>query len=787
MTVRQITTLFLLIYTSVVQCELSNVTIGIVKDSYSPSLERIEKMVKIEVQDLLGGEFDVAFYEKDELLGDWSPEGVRSAVEKAVTNDSIDMVIGLGPLACNELCHIQSYPKPVFAPFIMNIQMQQLPIANGTSGVDNLNYIAFPTNLERDVLTFHEIVAFSQLTFLVNGYVYEAIPGLEEIIRDIVQDAGVKVDVIPVWNSAEDALNRLPPNTEAVYVVSLTQLESEELNKLAEGLIARDLPSFSLFKERYLNNGFLASMSPDSDLPRLIRRLALNIQRVLLGENAGDLSVYVPESDQLAINMKTAKEIGVSPPWHIMNDAVLIEAEHKHACMELSLRDAVDFGVVRNPGLAASGKIIDIGCQQVNKARSRLYPHLKVAGSYTHIDKDRAENTFGVFPEKAIWGRAGMSQMIYNNEFIGDYRVEKQLQKSRCYGYQVDKLDLIQGVAESYLNLLRAQTLERIQRNNLDRTRAHLKLARQRVNVGVALSSEVYRWESQYASDLTKVTHASFRTKSAETNLKQLINIPQDTCLQIREVTLDEPYWTKKKSWLEDNVTNDHALEVFIEFSVIEALQKSDEIKKLRSDIVAQCEVLGIAQRAFWTPDISFDVLASQRANEWGAGTTGPALFNRTDWMLGLNLSFPLYTGGYKTAAKRQACHELKRLKLILDNQVNIEKENVRISAYNAVSSYSAISLSEQSAKTAQSNLSLVQDSYSKGVVQIVDLLDAQNQALMADLVTANAIYDFLIDLVYFQRQVHQFDFLVDPTDADEWIKNIDHYYNLRLKGDRRR
>lgn len=782
MTIRQIAFLFLLFFSANVFSESKKITIGILKDSYSKSLERIEKIVKSEIKDLLDGEFEISFYEDGELLGDWSPEGVRTVVQKAMNEDKIDLVIGLGPLACNELCHIENYPKPVFAPFIMNIEMQQLPIDDGVSGISNLNYITFPTNLERDVLAFQEITPFSQLTFLVNGYVYQAIPGLEDIIREIVQDARVKTDVLPVWQSAQDALNRLPPQTEAVYVVSLTQLDSEELSKLAEGLIARDIPSFSLFRERYLTNGFLASMSPDSDLPRLIRRLALNIQRVLLGENAGDLSVFVPESEQLAINMETARKIGISPPWHVTSNAELINAGHKFACMELSISDAVDFGLVRNPGLAASGKMIDIGCQQVNKARSRLYPHLKVAGSYTHIDKDRAENSFGIFPEKAVWGRAGFSQMIYNNEYIGEYRAEKQLQRSRCYGFQVDKLDLIQGVAESYLNLLRAQTLERIQRQNLDRTRAHLKLARQRVNVGVALSSEVYRWESQYAQDLTQVTHAAFRAKSSETNLKQLINVSQETCLQVSEVTLDEPYWSKKKSWLEDNVTNDHALEAFIEFSVMEALQRSDDIKKIRADICAQSEVLGITQRAFWTPDVSFDVLASQRANEWGAGASGPALFNRTDWLLGLNLSFPLYTGGYKTAAKRQACHELKRLKLILDNQVNIEKEKVRISTYNAVSSYSAISLSKQSATTAHSNLMLVQDSYSKGVVQIVDLLDAQNQALVADLVTANAIYDFLIDLVYFQRQVHQFDFLVDPIEADQWIQNIDHYFNLRVR-----
>lgn len=761
------------------------VTIGVIKDSYSPSFEKVDKLMRSEINVLLEGEFDVRYSEDPELIGDWTQEGVRQAVEKALKDPAIDLVVGIGPLASNELCHMGEYPKPVFAPFIMNIEMQQLPLEDGESGVNNLNYLSFPSNLERDVNTFHEMTPFKHLSFLVNGFVYQALPEMETIIREMLESIDIQVDVVPVWKSAEDGLNEIPSSTDAVYIVSLTQLEDKELEKLIEGLVARDLPSFSLFRQRYVKNGILASMSPDSDLPRLIRRLALNIQRVLLGENAGSLSVFVSETEQLVVNMNTAEKLGISPPWYLLNEAELLYSGEKLSCQKMNLRDAVDFALVRNPGLAASGKVIDIGCQQINKARSKLYPQICVSGAYTQIDEDRAENSFGIFPERAVWGAAGLSQVIYNNQAIGELRTEQQLQQARCYGYQVDKLDLVQRVAESYLNLLRTQTLERIQRKNLERTRAHLKLARQRVNVGVARSSEVYRWESQYSSDLTQVTHASFRTKAAETNLKQLINIPATVCLKLDEVSLEDPYWSKKKNWLQSHVNNDRSLEIFIEFSVIEALQRSDKIKKLRSEICAQSEILGVAQRAFWTPDVSVNVLATQRADEWGAGSTGPALFNRSDWLVGLNLSFPLYTGGYKTAAKRQACAELKRLELILDNEVNIEKEKVRIAAYNAISSYSAIGLSIQSGETAQSNLSLVQDSYSKGVVQIVDLLDAQNQALVADLVTANAEYDFLSDLVYFQRQLHQFDFLTDPQNADDWIRDIDEFYKARFKEDR--
>ncbi len=760
-----------------------SVNISLITDSSSPSLLKLRDAVESEIQELLNGEFSVQFVKQKDLAKDWSLEVAKSSVDGALADPNIDMVIALGVLASNELAQRKNFSKPVFAPFIMNIDLQGLPYDNGVSGVKNLNYLTLATNVERDISLFQQIVPFKNLSILINGFALDMLPNLPKIMDEMVMGSDVEVTFVPVWESVDDVLNRLSPNTEAAFIMSLTQFSNVQLEALAEGLIDRNIPSFTMFRRRYLDNGFLASMSPDSDLPRLFRRLALNVQRVLLGEDAGSLNVHVSESNQLAVNMQTSKKLGLSPPWSILQDAELINKDSEQEEVVLTLREAIQRGIECNPGLAAAKKVINIGREEVNKVRSNLHPQVNVAGTYSRVDRDRAANSFGIRPETGIWGRAGFSQVLYSNKFMGDLKVERQLQRARCHGYEVNKLDFIQGLCTSYLNLLRAHTIVRIQRNNLNRTRAHLKLARQRVDVGVARSSEVYRWESQFASDLTNVTAAEYQSKCAEAALKRWLNYSQKKQLVVEEVTLDAPYWEKKKAWLEDHVTNDQSLELFIEFSAIEGVKHSDEIKKLANEIYAQAEVLGITKRAFWTPDVSLDAFGSQRAAEWGAGSKGKALFNRTDWMIGLNFTFPLYTGGYKTAAKRQACQELKRLKLQLYDLVDVEKTQVRTAAYSAVSSYTAINFSQLSAETAESNLALVQASYSKGVLPIVDLLDAQNQALVADLVTANAVYDFLIDLVVFQRYVNRFDFLAHPDDADRWIREIEHFFQLHKKG----
>ncbi|MGH7849073.1 MAG: hypothetical protein ACREOP_02115, partial [Thermodesulfobacteriota bacterium] len=67
-----------------------------------------------------------------------------------------------------------------------------------------------------------------------------------------------------------------------------------------------------------------------------------------------------------------------------------------------------------------------------------------------------------------------------------------------------------------------------------------------------------------------------------------------------------------------------------------------------------------------------------------------------------------------------------------------------------------------------------------RGVVSIIDLLDAQNAALSADLNAANSVYNFLIDLMNLQRASGKFDFFTSAEERDELFEMLDEYYNER-------
>ena len=98
----------------------------------------------------------------------------------------------------------------------------------------------------------------------------------------------------------------------------------------------------------------------------------------------------------------------------------------------------------------------------------------------------------------------------------------------------------------------------------------------------------------------------------------------------------------------------------------------------------------------------------------------------------------------------------------------------------NTRASYPSIKLSRDALDAAKNNLVLVTDSYVQGIKSIIDLLDAQNQALNAELGAANAVYDFLIDLMGLQRSIGTFVTFMPTKAKEEWMDRFKDYAEVK-------
>lgn len=764
-------------------------TIGLVLDGPWDRNDEVRSSIEDEIVDLVGADVRVVFPAEKRLVADWSLDGARAAVERLLADPEVDILLTSGPVASTYAARRAAFPKPVVAAFVLSPEVQGIPVVRNdqddrVSGVANLNYVTFPGSLVTELLRFREVVPFRHVTLLVSEAILAAIPELADNIRRGFAALDMEFALVQVGTTVDPALGAIPAETEAVFVVPLIQLSSSEFDRLVAELAARKLPSFSYWGRSEVERGLLTSIYLDTDFRRLGRRVALNVQRILRGEDAGAIPVDFRRGERLTLNLATARAIGAYPSWSVITEAELLDDERRDVARRLDLPTAAREAVAANLDVRTADRFVAAGTQAVRAAKSALYPQVSLSSRTQVIDKDRAEVGFGSQPQRLYLGSVGVSQLLYSDAAGADVDIQEQLQASREQTLQQTRLDTALAGAVAYLNVLRAKTVEQIQRENFTVTRSNLELADVRQRIGVARRSEVIRWENQIANNRRDVIAANAQRNIAEMELNRLLNRPLEEPFETADVDLASPSLLTTAARLEPFVGNPVAFDIFREFMTQEGLALAPELRQLDATVRAQERAVLAADRAFWAPIVALEGEVS--GTETGGPGSGvpdlglPLAFSRPNgfnWTIGVSASLPIFTGGGRRAERQRLREELAERRIERRASAERIEQRLRSALHQAGASYAAIELAELAADAAHGNLALVTDAYEQGAVPILDLLDAQNAALVADQVAASSVYDYLIDLMQVQRAVGRFDFFMTSAEYQEFLERLRAFF----------
>ena len=227
-------------------------TVGVVMDGPWERNDEVRGIFEGEVLDLVGDDFDVRFPEDKRHLADWSLAGVASAVDGLMSDPEVDLILTMGPVASTYAARLQTFPKPLVAVFVIDPEVQGIPTATNdqgdrVSGVTNLNYVTFPSDIEQSVRRLREITPFRRLTLLTSEGLVEAVPELEANLLGPVEGLDVELSTARVGTSVEAAIAAIPEDADAVYVYPLIQLPPGDFDRLVQALIERRLPSFWVY------------------------------------------------------------------------------------------------------------------------------------------------------------------------------------------------------------------------------------------------------------------------------------------------------------------------------------------------------------------------------------------------------------------------------------------------------------------------------------------------------------------------------------------------------------
>jgi outer membrane protein TolC len=520
--------------------------------------------------------------------------------------------------------------------------------------------------------------------------------------------------------------------------------------------------------------------------PRVARRIAINVQRVLIGDKPAEIPVKFDPGEQITINMETVRSIGKYPKVDILIEADLINQDQVDTGQMLTLEEAIYGAIDANLDVMAKNKFVSAGSENIGIARSPLLPQIDLLGQGLMIDRDRAETSFGSQPEKMVTATLSATQLLYSEPVWANLSIQNSIQLTREAELNQLELDIMLDAATAFFDILRVINFENIQKENLKRTKSNLEMARVRETVGSAGPAEVYRWESQLAQNRNEVIQVLASRNIARINLNRILHRKLDQQYVVLENNLYTDELDKKENVFKKYLSDLRTFDILPDFLVREGQANSPELRRLQNAIEAQDRALTSATNSFWAPTLALQADYTSVLNRSGAGSEKISFLPNTSpaddkfWNVALNFSFPIFHGAERFATRRQSSDQLAQLRLEYDSVAEKIEQLIRSRIYIVGASFAAIEQTRLASEAAEKSLNVVQDGYAQGMVSILDLLDAQNTALVSEELASNAVFDFIIELMTTERALGKFYLQMSEEEVEGLRNRLEVYLSER-------
>jgi hypothetical protein len=253
-----------------------------------------------------------------------SPDRIRSEVRKLAKSHPTSLWVALDPLSAQELGASRVIAAPRTSEVIRDIS--------------------------EDLRSFREIVPFSSVSVLADNSFIQGVKDLRKKVERLQEELSLRITLEPLPG----------PRAEAVYFSPLFDLPRAQSASLIRDLTKRKVPTFSSHAAGLSQEGVLAGKVNDPEDPsgiREARRIALDVQHVLLGTPRAT-ALSLPVSYRLAINLDTARLIGVDPTFDVLRNATILGTATepgKYDETPASPREIVEEAIKNNLNLASSG------------------------------------------------------------------------------------------------------------------------------------------------------------------------------------------------------------------------------------------------------------------------------------------------------------------------------------------------------------------------------------------------------------------------------------------------
>ncbi|NTU43970.1 MAG: TolC family outer membrane protein [Chlorobiaceae bacterium] len=372
--------------------------------------------------------------------------------------------------------------------------------------------------------------------------------------------------------------------------------------------------------------------------------------------------------------------------------------------------------------------------EEIGKSRSKLRPNIRWSGSrgrsstqhgfqgrFTPVDYYNTIN-YGVT----------VRQPLLNLSSIAEYQQSKAIASKSDAELQSEEVGLIVRVTEAYCNALFAE-------DNLSFSQAHtramleqLRQARRRFDNGYGTITEINEAQASYDIALAEGVDIVSSVEFSRRELEDLIGIYPDELSRLdpSRLALQNPQPKGVEEW------------------IAMALMSNPALAAARQEIqIAKHEIDKQRWARYPTIDLVGSKSYSESENNYSIGST----YNT--YSISLQLSVPTYTGGFASAAIRQA--HAKRLKSVedLSSKERAVESEIRKYYNGVVTTIAQIHAYEQAVKSGEIVLIGTKKGFGAGIRSNVDVLDAEWKLFTSRRDLAKLRYQYILNSLLLKQR----------------------------------
>ncbi len=677
---------------------------------------------------------------------------------------SCDLVIVLGPTSLAAVP--REAPTPTFGIGVVSPDLQGLPLrADGTTGRRNFTYVLTARELRNELAEAQELRRFEHVAILVDRGAAGPIIRAPERIEELEQHIGARVSVVEV----SEAQTELPDGVDAAYLALGQPRPKEEIHALAATLANARIPSYTA-RPSDVRAGVMASFARDDSRAQVVRKISVMIDDYLSGEKIADMSVSVRRERQLLLNAETMRKVGFSPPFETLYSAEVIVSTSSDDTPVFSVLDVVEAALENSFDVELART--DIRALELDylTAVSFFLPTLVAGAGYTQFDEARS-NVLN--PEQSLSASVTVEQVLFSQSLIAGIQLQSILTEAQRYGTQRQIFDVLANVFEAYFAVLGERARLEIQTENLSVSRENLEIAELRQRLGSSSSADVFRFEAEVASAQQAVVEAQANLRVATQQLNLLTGYALPLRFEVEDITAQHALFIKAFSGpIGARLSDRQSIQSFAERLIAEAHRNFPGKKELVATSRALKRQRTSNVQSYFLPDLALVAQAGRPFWQGGIGAPQTDDYER-QWNVTFQLSYPLFDGNRRYYELQQTALAQRQVQLQTDALDTSLQFRVAQNLANLVASKTEINFSKTSSDATRKNLVLVQRSYQEGTVPIVQVLEAQNAALNAEISYRLSLYQYLRAYFQLENTLGHYSLIATPEEQREFEKRL--------------